>query len=84
MSTRDAVFELITELSGMKTVNIEDNLQTDLGLDSMQLVILLIQMEERLHIEFDETDMNPFDLVTAGDVVLLAERYCGDDYEKEN
>lgn len=84
MSIRDNMLDLIKEISGMKTVNIEDNLQTDLGLDSMQLVILLIQMEERLHIEFDETDMNPFDLVTAGDVVLLAERYCGDDYEKEN
>lgn len=84
MSIRDNMLDLIKEISGMKTVNIEDNLQTDLGLDSMQLVILLIQMEERLHIEFNETDMNPFDLVTAGDVVLLAERYCGDDYEKEN
>lgn len=47
------------------------------------MVTLLVELEDALGIELDESDMNPFDLTTAEDVIALAERYAGEAYEKE-
>ena len=73
----DKVCVILSELSGIETICLEHELQSDLGLDSLQMVTLLMMLEENFQITLDESDMNPFDLTTVKDVVELANKYKG-------
>ncbi len=75
MNTYDTVLDILKELSATEAILPEQSLQDDLGLDSIQLVTLLIEIEDRFEILLDESDMNPFELTTVKDVVDLVERY---------
>ena len=77
MNICDKSYAILKKLSGLETVSASDRLQTDLAFDSMMMVTLLLELEDSFQIELDESDMNPFDFVTAGDIVALMERYCG-------
>ena len=77
----DKVIEILAELSGTENISTENHLQNDLGLDSMLMVTLLIEIEENFNIELDESDMNPFDLNIVQDVISLVEKYGGDKNE---
>ena len=57
-------------------------MENDLALDSLALVNLLLDIESEFKIELNESDLNPFDLITVGDVVELVRKYTGDNYEK--
>lgn len=81
MDVKENVIEILKELSGMDEVAEDSALQGDLGLDSLCMVTLLLELEDAFAIELDESDMNPYDLISAGDVIALAERYTGDLYE---
>lgn len=78
MSITNRVLIMLQELSGLDDILIEDNLQNDLGLDSITMVTLLLEIEEEFRITLDESDMNPFDLITVADVVVLVEKYVGE------
>lgn len=82
MNIEKAVIKILTELSGNENIRPEDTIQQDVGLDSFGMVSLLIKLEEELSIELKESDMNPFDLITVLDVIALAEKYIGGNYEK--
>ena len=72
---KETVFKILSEMSGTD-VNAEDsNLTLDLGLDSMNMVMLLIEVEDAFDIRLDESDMNPFELICVSDVIKLAEKY---------
>lgn len=75
----DKVIEILAELSGTENISLENHLQNDLGLDSMLMVTLLLDIEEKFEIELNESDMNPFELNTVQDVVSLVEKYGGDE-----
>ncbi len=81
MKTKEKVYEILKALSCKDKIGDRDRLREDLMLDSLAMVILLIETEDKLGIRFDEADMNPFDLVTSGDVVRLAGKYAGDLHE---
>lgn len=69
------VMEIIKKLSGAEEVFESDELQGDLHLDSLALVTLLVDIEEKFNIELKESDMNPFDLITVRDVAELVRKY---------
>ena len=73
----DKVCVILSELSGIETICLEHELQSDLGLDSLQMVTLLMMLEENFQITLDESDMNPFDLANVWQVVDLVEQYAG-------
>lgn len=75
MNLKEQVFDIIGSLSAAEKINLSDNLQEDIGLDSLGLVMLLFSIEDSFSIELQESDMNPYDLITVGDVVDLAEEY---------
>ena len=77
MQIKDRVIELLKSMSGLENIGDNDRLQEDIALDSLEMVLLLVELEDTLGIELDESDMNPFDLSTVADIVRLAERYCG-------
>ena len=84
MEIFDKVCVILSELSGIETICLEHELQSDLGLDSLQMVTLLMMLEENFQITLDESDMNPFDLVNVWQVVDLVEKYAGGENNDEN
>ena len=50
MEIFDKVTAILSELSGMETINPQHELQNDLGLDSLQMVTLLMMLEENFQI----------------------------------
>ena len=77
MYPKDRVIERLKSMSGLENIGENDRLQVDIALDSLEMVLLLVELEDTLGVELDESDMNPFDLSTVADLVRLAERYCG-------
>jgi len=82
MEIIDKVIAVLSELSGAETICLEHELQGDLGLDSLQLVLLLMTLEDCFQIVLDESDMNPFDLVDVEHVINLVEKYVGVDKDE--
>ncbi|MFM9327764.1 acyl carrier protein [Paenibacillus mesotrionivorans] len=52
-------------------VGASTSLRNELGLDSLRLVDIMISLEERFDITFDESDLNPSGLQNVGDLLLL-------------
>lgn len=84
MKIFDKVSIVLTELSGIDNIFPEQKLQDDLALDSLQMVTLLMMLEENFQIVLDESDMNPFDLITVCHVVDLVKKYVGGGSDEEN
>lgn len=78
MNTQETVIAVLSELSGCEAIELTSTLTEDLGLDSLLMVSMLIEFETSFNIEFDESDMNPFDLETVSDAVELVVRYVGE------
>ena len=79
MDVKHTVINIIQDLSEKEDVREEDRLTEDLALDSLNRVLLLVSLEEELGIELDESDMNPFDLITVADVCALVCKYKGEE-----
>lgn len=75
------VYDILRELSGIDKITLESDLQNDLVLDSLSMVILLIELEDAFDIQIDESDMNPLDLKDTQAVINLVKKYCGDEDE---
>lgn len=78
----EKVYDILKGLSGMNEITPESDLQKDLALDSLLMVTLLIELEDAFDIQFDEEDMNPFDLKDVQAVVNLVEKYCNFEGDK--
>ena len=53
----------------------EMTLKDDLGLDSLKIVELIVALEDELHIEFDESDLDPATLETVDHIHALVKKY---------
>lgn len=81
MNIKEKVKGILCELSGEETVEKSSLLQGDLALDSLSMVMLLVEIEEAFNIELDMSDMNPFDLSTVQSVIDMVARYVGNENE---
>ena len=77
MKTHEKVIDVLKKLSGRKVIGDGAVLREDLGFDSLYMLNLLIEIEDVFEIRLEESDMDPFSLITAGDVVRLAQKYTG-------
>lgn len=75
------LMDVLSQLSGVENVHEGDYLLTDLGLDSLALVNLMVMLEEAFGIEFSPSDLDPFALSAVEDVMLLVTKYIGDGEE---
>lgn len=75
METQRNVIRILNVLSNREDIQESDSLSSDLHLDSLEMVMLLVYLEDELQLELKESDMNPYDLQTVKDVVDLAQRY---------
>ena len=78
MLDRDAIRKTLSELmeadTGETYANLDDdkNLRTDLGLDSVDVVSIVSQVERRFRIRLSQQDLEK--LVTVGDVLDLLQK----------
>lgn len=82
MNIEQRVKEILSELSGEASVENNARLQSDIALDSLMMVTLLVEIEDAFGIELDESDMNPFDLSTVQSVIDMVSKYFGDKNEE--
>ena len=69
------VNEILMEKSFCEDIKPELRLNDDLGLDSLNMVELMVELEERLNIEIDESDLDPAALKTVDQIYALVEKY---------
>ena len=69
------VIEILEDISSEKITDTSIQLLGNLSLDSLSMVMLLVMIEETFEIELDESDMNPFALITVQDVIELIAKY---------
>ncbi len=74
MNIEKKVHAILHDRSSKERFTNNDNLQ-ELGLDSLDMVTLLLEVEDTFGITLDESDMNPYDLQTVEDVIHLVEKY---------
>ena len=72
---KNQLFEVIEDLCLIPVQSGEQTLMDDLNFDSLRLVMLLVALEDTFEIELDESDMNPFALITVSDVISLVMKY---------
>lgn len=72
---KKSVNEILKEKSFCEDITPELKLTDDLGLDSLNMVELMIELEERFDIEFDESDLDPAALQTVDQIYALVKKY---------
>lgn len=78
------VIEMLENLCPEKITNTSLHLIRDLALDSLRMVMLLVMIEDIFEIELNESDMNPFELVSVQDVINLIAKYKIESEGEEN
>lgn len=77
------VVEVLEDLVLSPIDDWDKKLIEDLSMDSFRLVLLLVNLEETFRIELDESDMNPFALITVHDVLNLVNKYVKEEQRDE-
>lgn len=67
--------EIRNVLNGTEISRQSELLKEDLGLDSLSLVSVIVGIEEKLDVQFDDGDLDPAKLLTVADLAGLVERY---------
>lgn len=69
------VEQVISETVGGDSITAELELKTDIGLDSLSLVTVIVGLEEKFGIEFNESDLDPSKIIRVQDLVELVGKY---------
>lgn len=73
MNIENDIKKIIADMAQLKTNEINDeDLLIDIGIDSLSLVELIVRIENRVNIIFEDSDLNPEKLTMVGDLVKLA------------
>ncbi len=75
MDITNEVYQVIEEVTGSTELSPEQNLKSDIGLDSLSIVTVIVGLEEKFGIMFDDSDLNPDELNTVKDLINLTEKY---------
>jgi acyl carrier protein len=71
MNAEKEVIEVISKVAKGKEVTVDSNIK-DLGLDSLDVVDMLMDIEDKYNIEFENEEMTSF--VTIRDVIASVEK----------
>ena len=69
------VNEVLLKLSFLDEIHEMQRLREDLGLDSLSLVNLMVELEETFAVELQMEDLDPANFSTVADVYALMEKY---------
>lgn len=82
--TKTKVMTMLKKLWHMSNLCETDRLLIDIGLDSLDMVTLFLEIEEHFHITLGETDIDMMSLKTVADVIHLVAKYTEAPHEKKN
>jgi len=74
-TTRGIIDSILTKNRFSDIINPEMELCGDLGFDSLSLVELIVFLEEKFGIEINESDLDPNNIKTVGQIYILVEKY---------
>ena len=74
-NTKEIINSILTEKRFSYTITSDMKLSEDLGFDSLSLVELIVDLEDRFDIEIDESDLDPSQLKTVGQIYSLVDKY---------
>lgn len=72
---KEKVNEILKEKSFCNEITSELKLREDLGLDSLNMVELMVELEDKFNIEIEESDLDPAALQTVSQIYDLVEKY---------
>lgn len=72
---KEKVNEILKEKSFCDEIISDLKLREDLGLDSLNMVELMVEIEDKFNIEIEESDLDPAELQTVGQIYALVEKY---------
>lgn len=72
---KEKVNEILKEKSFCDEITSELKLREDLGLDSLNMVELMVELEDKFNIEIEEGDLDPAALQTVSRIYDLVEKY---------
>lgn len=81
---KEQIIEILEDICTKKISDTSTELISDLSMDSLCMVMLLVMIEDTFEIELDESDMNPFALVNVQDVIDLVTKYKTEGDVKQN
>lgn len=71
---KERILEQIRQASTIEEISETDEL-VNIGIDSLEKIDLIIQLEDALEVRFDESDLDPSELRTVEDIIMLVEKY---------
>ena len=74
-NTKEITNSILKEKRFSDTITSDMKLSEDLGFDSLSLVELIVDLEDRFDIEIDESDLDPSQLKTVGQIYSLVNKY---------
>ena len=74
-NTKAVINSILTEKRFSDAISADMKLSEDLGFDSLSLVELIVDLEDRFDIEIDESDLDPSQLKTVGQIYSLIDKY---------
>ena len=78
MDIRAQVYKVVSTLSGQNPDSIEDGTTiASLGIDSLNLMDLVFQVQDLCDVEFGDKDLLPSNLGTVGSIITTVERLRG-------
>ena len=72
---KEKVNEILKEKSFCDEITSELKLREDLGLDSLNMVELMVELEDKFNIEIEDSDLDPAALQTVSQIYDLVEKY---------
>lgn len=72
---KEKVNEILKEKSFCDEITYDLNLREDLGLDSLNMVELMVELEDKFNIEIEESDLDPAALQTVSQIYALVEKH---------
>ena len=74
-NTKAIINSILTEKRFSDAIAADMKLSEDLGFDSLSLVELIVDLEDRFDIEIDESDLDPSQLKTVAQIYSLVDKY---------
>ena len=69
----EKLIKLASNILGYE-IDINDNLKES-GMDSLSIVSLIVDIEEAFNITFNDSDLDPVNLITLNDIKKVMEKY---------
>lgn len=75
-STKEIINAIITEKRFSDKITADMSLSDDLGFDSLSLVELIVDLEDKFDIVIEESDLDPAQIKTVGQIYTLVDKYA--------